>query len=947
MNLGNELKKIIAPDRVLTRPIDLIAYASDASVYRLIPKAVVQPSTVQEIRELFALSSRARVPVTFRAAGTSLSGQAVTDGILVDISKYWRRISVDDDGSRVRLQPGTIGGVVNNILRPYGAKLGPDPASINACMMGGILANNASGMCCGVSQNSYHTLESLTFVLPNGNVTDTAAAAAAESFRTANPDIAQGLQGLRRQITDNGRLSERIRDKYRRKNTTGYSLNAFLDYSESVDIMRHLLIGSEGTLGYIAEAVMRTVPDLPLKYTGLLFFPDIQAAGSAIVPLRNSGAAALELMDRAALRSVADQSGALAEMKDLPDSAAAILVEYQCDAIDDLQSFKACAAGVFKDLSLVHPPDFTEEPKQQAALWQIRKGLFPSVGAVRELGTSVIIEDVVFPVERLDSAVTDLQALFEKHGYAKAIIFGHARDGNIHFVITQSFHEPAAVNQYDMFIRDVVSLVVDKYDGAIKAEHGTGRNMAPFVETEWGADAYAIMKSLKSLIDPDNLLNPDVIVNSDPNAHIKNLKSLPTVDPESDTCIECGFCEPKCPSRDLTLTPRQRIVVRREIARLRAGNGDDARLRSLMDDYAYDGVETCAADGLCATACPVRIDTGLLVKRLRKEAISDAAQRRAVRIAGRLGLWERLARAGLRLGHLTNRFLGARGVNAGLKLLGAVTGTRLPQWSEAMPTAAPGRIPSTSYEGAAAVYFPSCVARVMGKLPGEAAAQPLADTLVTLGERAGKPLWIPPACAGHCCGVPFSSKGYRAAYEQTVNDMIAALWEWSDSGRMPVVIDTSPCTYTLNSCRDDLTPANQKLHDALEITDSVAFVHDHLLGSLQVTSVDADVVLHPVCSLVKMDLTEKLLAVAKRCARTATIPIHAGCCGFAGDRGLLFPELTRSATKAEAEEVRSCSYGGYYSSSRTCELGMTIATGETYQSILYLVERATRDDREK
>jgi D-lactate dehydrogenase len=201
--------------------------------------------------------------------------------------------------------------------------------------------------------------------------------------------------------------------------------------------------------------------------------------------------------------------------------------------------------------------------EEQAFLWKVRKGLFPAVGAVRVSGTSVILEDLAFPVEQLGDAIIDLQRLFNEYGYYNAIIFGHAKDGNLHFVITQSFNETPEVDRYDKFMREVVKLVINKYDGALKAEHGTGRNMAPFVETEWGGDAYAIMKRIKKIIDPDNLLNPGVIINDDANVHIRNLKELPTVEEEVDKCIECGYCEHVCPSRDITTTPRGRFVARR------------------------------------------------------------------------------------------------------------------------------------------------------------------------------------------------------------------------------------------------------------------------------------------------------------------------------------------------------------------------------------------------
>ena len=563
------LKELIDQARILTRPIDRIAFASDASFYRLIPKAVIQPQTPEEIKELFRFSHQHEIPLTFRAGGTSLSGQAITDGILVDIGRYWRSSRVEQNGNAIRVQPGLIGQQANNALKLYQRKIGPDPASIASCRMGGILANNASGMCCGVVQNAYHTLISLTFILPSGTQIDTADPNANNILCMLEPELCATLLRLKAEIEANPTLADRIRLKYRTKNTTGYSLNAFLDFQLPVDILGHLLIGSEGTLAFIAEAVLKTVPDYPVKYTGLLLFADLHAACSAIAPLSEAGAAALELMDRASLRSVEDQPGIAPYLKDLPEAAAALLVEFQTPNETGRREVEVLAKAASDRLTLSHPARFTSDPAEQALLWKIRKGMFPSVGAVRASGTTAIIEDIALPVARLADAALDLRALFLKHDYPNAIIFGHAKDGNLHFVLTQGFNTGKEIEQYRLFMDDVVELVVRKYDGALKAEHGTGRNMAPFVETEWGPDAYRIMCELKSIVDPRNLLNPGVIVNPDPTAHICDLKQMPVVEPEVDKCIECGYCEHSCPSRDLTLTPRQRIVVRREMQRLK------------------------------------------------------------------------------------------------------------------------------------------------------------------------------------------------------------------------------------------------------------------------------------------------------------------------------------------------------------------------------------------
>lgn len=941
MDLRAELASIVSADRVLTRYLDRIAYANDASVYRLLPRAVVQPRSIAEVRALFGFSHARRIPLTFRSAGTSLSGQAITDGILVDLSRHWRKLQVEENGRKVRVEPGVIGGLVNQHLQRYGAKIGPDPASINSCMMGGILANNSSGMCCGVVHNAYHTLESIRFLLPDGLEVDSAEDDAEEKLAAQASGLTHGLLALKRRIESQTSLRERIRTKYRLKNTTGYSLNAFIDFARPVEILSHLMIGSEGTLGFIAEAVLRTIPDEPFKRTGMLYFPDVPRACAAIAPLRDSGARALELMDRSSLRAMEGQPGAPAELAELPCGAAAILVEYQCRTEDELEHCGRDCERLLRHLPLTHAPELTRDGQRQAALWRMRKGLIPSVGAVRRRGTSFILEDVVFPVERLAEGVTELQSLFAAHRYDDAIVFGHARDGNLHFVLTQAFEQPAEVRRYDAFMQELAELVAVRHGGALKAEHGTGRNMAPFVVTEWGAEAYEIMRALKRLIDPHGLLNPGVIINDDPRAHVTHLKSLPAVEPEVDACIECGFCERACPSRDLTLTPRQRIVVRREMARLRAEDPTSPLLSELERDYVYAGLETCAADGLCATGCPVAIDTGKLTKLLRQRSHSEPVQELARILAGKFALFESGARLALRAARLARPFGGDRALAALTRRVRSLIGPRIPLWPDGLEPAGRDALPPTSSGGAELVYFPACVSRVLDGGPGAPYGGSLPTRVVRVAGRAGLALWIPDRVSGHCCGLPFSSKGYDRAYRLLLERTVNGLWSWSGGGRLPVVVDSSPCAQTLKQARPDLSPRAQRRFDGLTILDGIELAHDRILPRLRPRRVRGPVVLHPACSVIKMNLAGKLERLAAACAEEVDVPLAAGCCGFAGDRGLFFPELTAAAMRAEAAEVAARPYRGYYSSSRTCELGLSRATGRPYRSFWHLLDEAT------
>jgi len=944
MDIGKLLETILPKERIKCRLIDLVAYASDAGFYYLRPKAVVQPVSEQEIISLLEFSHRSKIPMTFRTGGTSLSGQSISDGILVDLSQYWNQLLIEDNGGLVRVQPGITGTMVNTFLKKYKRKIGPDPSSIDAAMIGGILSNNSSGMCCGVSLNSYHTTKHIRFILPCSKSFSTEIEADYHRFKEECPDIYSTLLNLKNQIAENSVLSQRIRTKYLTKNTVGYSLNAFIDYSDPLDILSHLLIGAEGTLGFIAEAVMETVPDYPFKSTAFIYFETIYAACQAIGPLTISGAEAVELMDRASLRSIEDLKGAPEILKTLPETAAALLIEYQSNSKEELQAKIDSLLPHTKSFLLLEPIKFTEDPYVQAFYWKLRKGMFPAVGAVRARGTTVILEDITVPVAELGDAILDLHVLFEKYEYENAIIFGHAKDGNIHFVVTQSFNSAEEVVRYDKFLREVVELVVHKYDGALKAEHGTGRNMSPFVETEWGTEAYQIMKSLKQVVDPMNLLNPGVILNENKNAHLQNLKSLPSVEEEVDKCIECGYCEHKCPSRNITLTPRQRIVVRRELALLKI-KGDHAEHDELVQQFQYDGLETCAVDGLCATSCPVDINTGDLVKRLRRESHSGFSNQVALWVSKNFRAVTYIVNFALETGTFINSVFGKSSMN---RITGGIKKIipAFPLWSNQLIVSGSilgnyrNSVDSEINKGSAVVYFPTCISRVMGGTTGK---KNIPNTFLSVSSKSGIQVIIPEGIESLCCGQLFSSKGYNLAYADKVNETIEKLWTITNGGMLPVILDVTSCSHTLQQCRPVLNESNKAKYDQLNILDSIDYLHDYVIPACGPIEKKGTIVLHPVCSLQKMGLERKFVSVASHFSNTADVPVHSGCCGMAGDRGFLYPELTASATAPEAMEVKRSQYEGYYSSGKTCEIAMSEAVGKNYESVLYLADECIKD----
>ena len=924
---ARDAERLIPQDRRFTDPLSTLAFGTDASFYRLIPKLVIRVESEDEVVELLRLARRDRVAVTFRAAGTSLSGQAISDSVLIVLGDNWNGKEIRSQGRQIRLQPGVIGAQANAWLAPFGRKIGPDPASINACKIGGIVANNASGMCCGTAQNTYHTLAGLRVVLADGTRVDTEDAANIAAFRQSHGPMLEQLGTLARETRANAELAAKIRHKYRLKNTTGLSLNALVDFDDPLDILSHLLVGSEGTLGFISAVTYDTVIDHPNKASALIVFPDVETCCNAVTVLKSQPVSAVELLDRRSLRSVQDKPGMPAFVQQLSANACALLIESRAATQTLLHEQLAQIMASLADFPVEKQVDFTEDPKENAKLWAIRKDTFPAVGAVRKTGTTVIIEDVTFPVEQLAIGVNRLIELFDKHHYDEAILFGHALEGNLHFVFTQGFNNPEEVARYQAFMDDVAQLVAVEFGGSLKAEHGTGRNMAPFVELEWGSDAYQLMWTLKRLLDPQGILNPDVVLSEDPHIHLKHLKPMPAADEIVDKCIECGFCEPVCPSKGLTLSPRQRIVIWRDIQAKKRAGIDTTELEKA---YAYQGIDTCAATGLCAQRCPVGINTGELVKKLR--ARNADSVKTAEWLATHFPTTLQGARFTLHVANGARMLLGAPRLAKISSALTRASKGRVPLWTNAMPQ--PERAirftPAARDARPRVVYLAACVSRVMGPAAGDREQMSLLDKTRGLLEKAGYQVVFPDNMDSLCCGQPFASKGYSEQAEHKRQELIGALLHASRGGLDPIYCDTSPCTLRLVQ---DLGESR------LDLYDPVRFIRTHLVDKLTFTPQTAPIAVHVTCSTQHLGESQALIDIARLCSTEVVIPEGIHCCGFAGDKGFTTPELNAHSLRTLKDAVQHCSEG--ISTSRTCEIGLSQHGGIDYHGLVYLVDRVT------
>ena len=998
----SDLRQFMPSDRIYTDELRTLGWGTDASFYRQIPKVVLRSDGEAEISKIVQLCKKYQLPFTFRAAGTSLSGQSCTDSVLIVAGKHWEGYRLADDHERITLQPGIVGARVNQILKPYGRVFPPDPASIGSAMVGGIVVNNASGMNCGVHANSDRMMVSARMVLTDGTVLDTGDEESRAAFRRSHPEMIKKIEALRDRVRADEELASRIRKKYSIKNVTGLNLRPLVAYDDPFDIIAHSMVGSEGTLAFLSEVTMRTLKDYPYKASAMVYFLTMKESCEAVVAMKKLKAGdedlamsaenlmvkSAEMLDYMSLSSV-DDPVYLQYQKDVDagkipgvepgdyHNLTAILTETKGitheQLLEKVERIKECL-GQFQ---LYIPAEFTEDPAIYGKYWAIRSGIFPSVGGTRPVGTSCLIEDVAFPIESLPEATVKLQRLIADHGYADACIYGHAFEGNYHFILNQSFADEHEVARYAEMMRDVAKLVVEEYDGSLKAEHGTGRNMAPFVKYEWGEKAYEVMKELKAIFDPDGLLNRGVIFNDDPDCFIKCLKPLPVLDFDYDKvpdgghylmdpslstaqetvrqvkcankCIECGFCEVNCMSCGLTLSSRMRIAVQREIRHLTSTGENPERLATLKRQYKYYGDQTCATDGLCSTSCPMKINTGELTHLIRQMDMNESptgykiGEFAANHMAGiKSGL-----RVMLDVAHVAHVTLGSTlmtDICRGMNKMG------LPLWTTAMPKKKRQPKPSDltqmiiksievrgekeevrgKKQTSKVVYFPSCINQTMGLSKESPVKQPLVDEICELMRKAGYEVIFPEGMERMCCGQIWESKGMLDIADRKSAELEAALWKASEEGKYPVLCAQSPCLHRM-----------KKVMHKMHLYEPAEFIMKYLVERLDFHPIDRHVALHLTCSTREMGVDKDMITLAKMCSTNVFLPEGVGCCGFAGDRGFTFPELNQYGLRKLRPQIEANHIEVGYSNSRTCEIGLESNTGIPYMSIVYLVNECT------
>ena len=933
--LYNNLYNLFPEEQVFTDKISCLTKGTDAGLYRLLPKAVVKVKSEDEVVRLLQFCYKEEIPLTFKAAGTSLSGQTISDSILMEMGRGFEFSAITDNGHTATFGSGLTGTAANRMLKRFGRKLGPKPASIDSAKIGGIVANNASGSSYGIKYNSYNTVKSMRIVMADATLLDTGDKDSCENFIKTHPELIESIKTLHQNATETSSIKETIAKKFNLKNTCGYGVNSLIDFEDPIQIIQHLMIGSEGTLGFISQVTFETVHDAPLKATAMIYFHNLRDVCKTILPLRQCKVSAAELMDRNALRAVEDQEGMPVELKSLPDDAAALLIDTSADTPEVLRQQMIEIEEKLSGIETYSPIKFTTDTKLYDTYWRVRNGLFTSAAAARPSGTACIIEDIAFEAEVLGDALTDVKELLANSNYANAVMWGHLLDGNVHFTVFPDINNQKSVDEYAQFMHDLTTLVAIKHKGSLKAEHGTGRNMAPFVEKEWGTEIYALMKNIKHAFDPKNILNPGVIINEDKEVFVKNLKHIPLANPIIDKCIECGFCEVACPSKNLTMTPRQRIVAYRYLAELAdKPKKDNKTIQELSKQISYPLNETCATDSLCSIACPVDIDTGILVKELRWQNNGKFAEKTANFMANHMQTMTSVVRNILPIPHAVAKVVGYNQMETITKGLYKAGAGIFPLWTRYTPSGAKkirrNIFPASTSDAPMVVYFPACITRSMGASPDYNDEADVPSKMLSLLQKAEYTVIIPEEKDKLCCGMAFSSKGFRKQAAQKESELNSALLKASRNGQLPIVCDMSPC----------LLHMKETLDSRLKLYDQVEFIHDFLIDRLQFEQQPISVAIHTTCSSTKMNLSNKLHKVAALCAQKVVVPADVDCCGWAGDRGFFYPELSRSALAPLKENIGAATEG--YSNSRTCEIGLSTSSGISYKSVVYLVDRATK-----
>ncbi|MFQ5588577.1 MAG: FAD-binding and (Fe-S)-binding domain-containing protein, partial [Nitrospiria bacterium] len=756
----NPLRELIGREKVLTDAPALTAYSIDASIYKAIPKAVVLIESKADLAQTLRFAKTHGIPLTARSGGTNLTGNAVGEGIILEFSRLHQMLEIDPGAGWARVQPGIVYAELNKQLAEHEWIFAPDPSSGDMCKLGGMLGNNAAGphtLKYGATKDN--VLE-MTVLLASGRWIT------AKDYRLNDP----ALDGLFRENPELRTLYNLIRQnkdlilshrKKVSKNASGYNLFALAEgLNEGHFPLHQLFIGSEGTLGLTLEAKIRLVPKPSEIATGLIYLKSLSDVGAAVADLLPLSPSALEMMDANSLDLVGR------ERFEIPRNAdVMLLLEFDQSA----KTRMSTAQDLMRKCDLAAPMAIAYDPEKTAALWRVRKAMYPTLYRYDEKKRPInFADDVVVAAARIPELVAYLEKLFSDQGVAVAI-YGHIGDGNAHINPLLNLNDPADFNRMIALSHEIHETVIEHFGGSLCGEHGDGRVRAEFLKKLYGPELYALFKSVKRIFDPDHILNPGIKISETPFTENIDLHRL------SKKCATCAKCNAVCPVYD---------VEREE------SNAARGWFHILTDpDYAYADaarvVEACINCKSCRSVCPAGIDVSEYVLKAR-EARPNAAAGKLFALQANTGLFEGLLKAAAWTQPLWDTKPGRKGLEvlsrAFLKDLAPTA--RIP-FDMILPRIAKKTLRERHSERIALksnlAYFHGCAANYFDDGVG--------DAVIALLTQHGFAPALPPQ---RCSGTPIQTYGWNGRVRENARFNLDALAPYER-----VVTGCASCTFML------------------------------------------------------------------------------------------------------------------------------------------------------
>ena len=871
-------------------------YSTDASVYQIEPLGVVIPRSPEAVIRAIALAAQHGVPITPRGGGTSQAGQSIGSGIVLDTSKHLNRVlEINPDERWARVEPGVVLDELNAALRPHNLRFAPDVSSASRATVGGMMANNSSGARSVLYGKTIdHVLEQRV-VLSDGSLAH---------FRPLDRHPADAIAGdgiearAYRAIPELGRRhADEIERRFPKvlRRVGGYNLDAFVDPSLPVDLTR-ILIGSEGTLGFIVDAKIKLVPLPKQKSVLTIEFDELLDALGATPAILKHGPSAVEVMDDFILSHAKSHQALDTQRRAMisADGSSLLCVEFYGDSIDELM---ARMTAVERDLQSQKPRQMRQvlDPQKQQAIWSFREAALGLSTAMKTDGKAIsFVEDTAVAPEKLRHYIERFIGIVRRHNTI-AGVYAHASVGCLHVRPVVNLKTADGVAKFEAIANEVADLVLE-FGGALSGEHGDGLVRGAFNQKMFGSELYQAFREVKKTFDPNGLFNPGRIVDTPPiTSHLRYGAGYVTPSPATffdfsdhdgfghavEMCSGVGLCRKTregtmCPSYMVTRDEAHSTRGRANTLRLAmAGQLGDAKL---SDEGVHDVLDLCLECRACKSECPVGVD----VARFKSEFLSGYWDRHGMSLAAQVfGGAPSAAAWGSRLAPFSNALANTTMARwAAEKLTGIDRRRTLPQWTRRTLRKRTNPGTGSRERGAARAWlFADTFTNYADPEIGLAALDVM--------NAAGIPAHVAPNV---CCGRPLISQGRLSDARRLAAANVQALYDAAHRGQAIVFVEPS-CLSAVREDAPDLLRG--ELQRRARVIGDHAVLFEEFLESecidgratLALTPGPGEVLLHPHCHQRSMGLAAPAKALLSRIPSAKVVDLDAGCCGMAGSFG--------------------------------------------------------------